>query len=149
MKESVGLIKAEFKDARQFVEELSLFREKKREPIEVEPLVVRFHLGKVRVDRPVQGQVAGQIVFDAQAKFVGLVGARRGPSLVAGFRAIEGVDVTAICDINPEYLEEQGNANEIPNRFADYDEMLKSDIDLVVVATPMQLLSSSQWVFPR
>ena len=70
---------------------------------------------------------------------VGLVGARRGPSLVAGFRAIDGVEVTAVCDTNPEFLEEQGNAHEIPNRFADYDDMLNSDVDLVVVATPMQL----------
>ena len=70
---------------------------------------------------------------------IGIVGARRGPSLVAGFRAIEGVDVTAICDIDRDFLAEQADENQITNRFANYEEMLGSDIDLVVVATPMHL----------
>ncbi len=70
---------------------------------------------------------------------VGIVGARRGPSLVGGFRAIAGVDVTAICDIEPRFLTEQADLNKIPNRFASYEDMLETDINLVVVATPMHL----------
>ena len=70
---------------------------------------------------------------------VGLVGARRGPSFVDGFRAIDGVDVTAICDINADFLATQANRFGIPNTFVEFDDMLESDVDLVVVASPMQL----------
>lgn len=70
---------------------------------------------------------------------VGIVGARRGPSFVSGFRAIDGVDVSAICDINEKFLTEQANRAEIANRFIRFEEMLDSDIDLVVVASPMHL----------
>ena len=70
---------------------------------------------------------------------VGLVGARRGPSFVDGFRAIDGVDVTAICDINADFLGAQAERFGIPNTFVEFEEMLQSDVDLVVVASPMQL----------
>ena len=70
---------------------------------------------------------------------VGLVGARRGPSFVDGFRAIDGVDVTAICDINADFLSAQAERFGIPNTFVEFEEMLQSDVDLVVVASPMQL----------
>ncbi len=69
---------------------------------------------------------------------VGLVGARRGPSFIAGFRAIEGVDVTAICDINEGFLNAQADEYGIGGRFTELEVMLESDVNLVVVATPMQ-----------
>ena len=70
---------------------------------------------------------------------VGIAGARRGTALVGGFRAAENVDVTALCDTNEPFLHEQADAHHIPNRFTDFDAMLESDVDLVFVATPMQL----------
>ncbi|HHX71799.1 MAG TPA: Gfo/Idh/MocA family oxidoreductase [Clostridiales bacterium] len=69
---------------------------------------------------------------------VGIVGAR-GRSTLAGFRAIEGVEVTAICDLNEEVLNQIGDMANIPKRYRVYEDMLESDIDAVVIATPMQL----------
>ena len=70
---------------------------------------------------------------------VGIAGARRGPSFVTGLRAIPGVEVTALCDIDADFLAEQADAHGIPGRFLDYTDLLNTDIDLVIVATPMQL----------
>ncbi len=70
---------------------------------------------------------------------VGIVGARRGPSFVTGLRAIPGVEVTALCDIDADFLAEQADAHGIHGRFLDYNDLLNTDIDLVIVATPMQL----------
>lgn len=70
---------------------------------------------------------------------VGLAGARRGTAFTSGFRAIAGVQVTAICDVNEAYLNQRADQYQIPNRFIDFDQMLESDVDLVVVATPMHL----------
>ena len=69
---------------------------------------------------------------------VGIVGAR-GRSTLAGFQAIEGVEVTAICDLNEEVLNQIGDMANIPKRYRVYEDMLESDIDAVVIATPMQL----------
>ena len=70
---------------------------------------------------------------------IGIAGARRGPALIAGFRAHENVEVTAICDIDEERLGEAADRQSVRNRFTDFDRMLESDIDLVFVATPMHL----------
>ena len=70
---------------------------------------------------------------------VGIVGARRGPSFVTGLRAIPGVEVTALCDIDADFLAEQADAHGIHGRFLDYNDLLNTDIDLVIVATPNQL----------
>lgn len=69
---------------------------------------------------------------------VGIVGAR-GLSTVAGFRAIADAEITALCDIDAELLRAQCAKHGIPNAYRVYDDMLDSDIDIVVVATPMQL----------
>lgn len=69
---------------------------------------------------------------------VGIVGAR-GLSTVLGFRAIPDAEVTALCDIDDELLQAQVKRLNIPNAYRVYDDMLESDIDIVVVATPMQL----------
>ena len=70
---------------------------------------------------------------------VGIAGARRGRAFVTGLRAIPGVEVTALCDIDADFLAEQADAHGIPGRFLDYTDLLNTDIDLVIVATPMQL----------
>ena len=68
---------------------------------------------------------------------VGIVGARSGPALASGFRATEGVDVTALCTKEPLSDNARADACAIPLRFTDFDQMLDSDIDLVFVSTPM------------
>ncbi|RKN79116.1 gfo/Idh/MocA family oxidoreductase [Paenibacillus ginsengarvi] len=56
-----------------------------------------------------------------------------------GFRSIEGVEVTALCDLHEGLLREQADKFGIPNTYRIYEDMLDSDIDAVVISTPMQL----------
>ena len=68
---------------------------------------------------------------------IGIAGGR-GLSTMMGFNAIEGVEVAALCDLNPELLEEKSRQYSIPHTFRIFEDMLESDIDAVVIATPMQ-----------
>lgn len=70
---------------------------------------------------------------------IGIAGAR-GLSTVMGFNAIEGVKITALCDLDEGVLKKEGDSlNIAPNmRFRVFDDMLEADIDAVVIATPMQ-----------
>lgn len=69
---------------------------------------------------------------------VGIVGAR-GLSTLPGFKAIPDVEVTAICDLDESLLKEQSNKHRIAKTYRIFEDMLESDIDAIVVATPMQL----------
>lgn len=69
---------------------------------------------------------------------IGIVGAR-GLSNLLGFRAIPDVEVTALCDLHEGLLKEQAAKFNIPRTYRIYEDMLESDIDAVVVSTPMQL----------
>jgi predicted dehydrogenase len=68
---------------------------------------------------------------------VGIVGVR-GLSAVDGFHAIPNVEVTALCDLDEALLAEQKNKLGIPHAYRVFDDMLESDIDAVVIGTPMQ-----------
>ena len=68
---------------------------------------------------------------------IGIVGAR-GLSSVMGFRNIEGCDVVALCDLNADLLEEKSKLHNIPKTYRIFDDMLESDIDAVVIGSPMQ-----------
>lgn len=68
---------------------------------------------------------------------VGIVG-QRGRAFVSGLRALPQVEVAALCELDPERLQQQGDALEIEKRFLHYEDMLEQ-VDAVVVATPMQL----------
>ena len=68
---------------------------------------------------------------------VGIAGVR-GLSTIAGFNAIENVEVTALCDLDEALMAEQKQKFNIPHAFRVFDDMLESDIDAVVIATPMQ-----------
>ncbi len=70
----------------------------------------------------------------------GVVGLGRGLDIVKEGIRIEGAKLCAACDINPEKiksaketLEEKGLTD--CTFYSDYDEMLKSDIDAIIVAT--------------
>ena len=69
---------------------------------------------------------------------VGIVGAHRGSSYVAPFKAIAETDLTAVCDINEETLQSVAERFDIPQQFTDYQAMLDA-VDLVVLATPENL----------
>ena len=70
---------------------------------------------------------------------IGVVGVRRGNTFVSLFSsAFEETEVTAVCEIDKEYLEKyqkDGKLTDSAKVFYDYDEMLDSDlIDAVVLA---------------
>lgn len=56
---------------------------------------------------------------------------------VKGYRAA-GVDVVAICDIDPVVLEDRAEAWDIPTTYLDYERMLaESELDVVSISTPV------------
>lgn len=70
---------------------------------------------------------------------VGIVGAPRGSGFINAFRSIRQTRVAALCDSNPEALARIADRFGIDQRYTEYEAMLESDIDIVVVATPMNL----------
>jgi predicted dehydrogenase len=56
-----------------------------------------------------------------------------------GFRSIPDVEVSALCDLDQDMLQAQAQKYNIPNTYRIYEDMLASDLDAVVIATPMQL----------
>ncbi|NLO46012.1 MAG: Gfo/Idh/MocA family oxidoreductase [Clostridiales bacterium] len=68
---------------------------------------------------------------------VGIVGGR-GLSTIAGFQnRPELCEVSAICDIDGGVLDDAVKKHGIPRSYRIFDDMLDSDIDAVVIATPM------------
>jgi len=68
---------------------------------------------------------------------VGIAGAR-GASVINGLRSVPGVEVTALCDLHPGVLAQQAATLGIEHTYRVYDDLLATDIDAVVIATPMQ-----------
>jgi predicted dehydrogenase len=68
---------------------------------------------------------------------IGIVGAR-GLSTILGFNSMPGVKVEALCDLDESLLKVQSEKYNIPKTYRVFDDMLETDIDAVVVATPMQ-----------
>lgn len=69
---------------------------------------------------------------------IGIVG-KRGAAFIAGFRSIPDIRVSALCEADPEILQTLAGRYGIPNRYSDLADLLDSDIDAIVVATPMNL----------
>ncbi len=68
---------------------------------------------------------------------VGIAGVR-GMSSVMGLRDIEDVEIAAVCDLDEEHLNKIGDEVGVEKRYRVFDDMLESDIDAVIIATPMQ-----------
>ena len=68
---------------------------------------------------------------------IGIAGVR-GLSTMMGFNALEGVEVTALCDLDEGLLKQQQQKYSISKGYRVFEDMLESDIDAVVIATPMQ-----------
>ncbi|MBR3504772.1 MAG: Gfo/Idh/MocA family oxidoreductase [Clostridia bacterium] len=68
---------------------------------------------------------------------IGIAGAR-GLSTVMGLRAAEDVEIAALCDLDEALLSEQSKKHGIGRTYRVFEDMLESDIDAVIVATPMQ-----------
>jgi predicted dehydrogenase len=68
---------------------------------------------------------------------IGLAGAPRAASFIRALRSLPGVHVAALCDTDRTKLTAIADQHGIEHRFTDYAEMLATDLDAVVVATPM------------
>lgn len=68
---------------------------------------------------------------------VGIIGTGNiSKSHIAGYKALENVEIFAVCDINEERAKECAAINNVKHVFTDYNEMLKlSEIDAVSVCT--------------
>ena len=69
---------------------------------------------------------------------VGIVG-KRGQAFIAGLRSLPEVYVAAFCELDPAVLECGADRHGIPGRYRDFAEIVETDLDAVIVATPMQL----------
>ena len=69
---------------------------------------------------------------------IGIVGAR-GRAFMSAIQDSPNAQITAMCDIDENVLNYWCDQYSITNRFRVYEDMLMSDIDAVIVATPMQL----------
>ncbi|MDH7568349.1 MAG: Gfo/Idh/MocA family oxidoreductase [Armatimonadota bacterium] len=70
---------------------------------------------------------------------VGVVGLRRGWSLLRTFAAFPAADVAAACDTDSALLERAGRELGVPALYTRYEELLAHPLDVVVVASPLPL----------
>ncbi len=70
---------------------------------------------------------------------LGVLGLNRGCKYVGRINLVHDAEITAICDINKEKADRIAKEHNISQVFYDYRDLLASDIDAVVVATPITL----------
>jgi predicted dehydrogenase len=72
---------------------------------------------------------------------VGVVGLSRGSGLVHALATHPDAEIAALCDLRSELLAELGDHYRVPDalRFASYDDMVAAPLDIIVVATPIEL----------
>ena len=70
---------------------------------------------------------------------VGIVGANRARGFMRGFGAVAETHVVAACDIDEANLDRICTEQGIEQRYADYEDMVTQDLDIILVSTPMPL----------
>ena len=68
---------------------------------------------------------------------VGIAGTR-GMSTLMGLNSIEDVEITAVCDLDEGHLQDIAKKTGVEKTYRVFDDMLESDIDAVIISTPMQ-----------
>ena len=68
---------------------------------------------------------------------VGIAGVR-GLSGIAALKDMPNAEAAALCDIDADILSQEAGKHGITKTYRVYEDMLESDIDAVIVATPMQ-----------
>ncbi len=63
----------------------------------------------------------------------------RGLTYFPGVYDMPGVEVTAFCELNQDLLDAKAKEFNIPNKFRVFEDMLNSDIDGVLIGTPMHM----------
>lgn len=76
--------------------------------------------------------------MDKQLK-VGIVGAPRGSGFVRAIQTVTETELVAICDIREDVLNRTADQFGIEKRYTNYEEMVDSDLDIIIVSTPMPL----------
>ncbi|MGQ9609697.1 MAG: Gfo/Idh/MocA family protein [bacterium] len=76
--------------------------------------------------------------MDKQLK-VGIVGAPRGSGFVRAIQTVTETELAAICDIREDVLNRIADQFGIEKRYTNYEEMVDSDLDIIIVSTPMPL----------
>lgn len=69
---------------------------------------------------------------------LGIAG-QRGLVYMPGIADLDDVKVTAFCELNENVLNTRAVEFDIPNKFRVYEDMLNSDIDAVLIGTPMHM----------
>lgn len=71
---------------------------------------------------------------------VGLVGARRGSSLIRPFELFAETEIAALCDLNEQRLADTARALEVPDDqlYTRYEDLLNAPLDVIVIGTPIQ-----------
>jgi predicted dehydrogenase len=72
---------------------------------------------------------------------VGIVGLSRGHGLVNAMATHPQAEIAALCDLKPAILNELGDHFKVPEnrRYTDYEKMADSKLDIIVIATPIEL----------
>ena len=72
---------------------------------------------------------------------VGIVGVSRGGSFMRHYAKSDRTEITALCDLDEVKLADCGESLGLPESalYTDYDAFLTSDIDIVVIGTPIPL----------
>ena len=70
---------------------------------------------------------------------VGWIGSRYGGGTAQVFQEQDDFEIIACCDINPERRQAAGEALAVEQRFADYEELLDSGVNVVFIGTPQNL----------
>ena len=68
---------------------------------------------------------------------IGIAGVR-GLSAVMGLKAAPDTEIAAVCDLDEEHLERAAAVTGAERKYRVFDDMLESDIDAVIISTPMQ-----------
>src|SRR5436190_6639140 len=69
----------------------------------------------------------------------GVLGVGRGASLAQAIGLAAGAELAALCDANEERLARAATSTSVSKTYTCYEAMLDSDLDAVVVASPMPL----------
>lgn len=70
---------------------------------------------------------------------VGIVGAPRGSGFVRAIQTVTETKLHALCDIREEVLNDSADRFGVEKRYTNYEEMADSDLDIIIVSTPMPL----------
>ncbi len=70
---------------------------------------------------------------------VGIVGAPRGSGFVRAIQTVTETKLAALCDIREDVLNDAADRFDVEKRYTNYEEMADSDLDIIIVSTPMPL----------